>query len=86
MRVAVLLIGVTLSGCAQMAADMEAKRQAQIAALNLADDTRCRQLGAQLGTQAYVDCRLRQDEMRNNQQIAEANRRQQAAILRRLAD
>jgi hypothetical protein len=59
----IVLAGVIcLSGC--ISSEERAQRAAQqSAAAEAAGDAKCRSLGAQPGTPAYVDCRLRVEQM-----------------------
>ena len=58
-----------LSGC--VSGEERAQRAAQqAAATEAARDTKCRSFGAQPGTPAYVDCRLRLEQMASNETAA----------------
>lgn len=55
---AALLLGLTLSGCAQYQAERQAQA-AQAQAVN--DDAQCRSYGTVLGSPDYVQCRMNLD-------------------------
>ena len=55
----VLVVLVTLAGCAQYDAARQANLKAAAQARVAADDANCRSSGAQPGTPAYEDCRKR---------------------------
>ena len=57
--VTVLLVLVSLAGCAQYDAERQANLKAAVQARVAADDAACRSSGAQPGTPAYEDCRKR---------------------------
>lgn len=55
----VLVVLVTLVGCAQYDAERQANLKAAAQARVAADDATCRSSGAQPGSPAYQDCRTR---------------------------
>jgi hypothetical protein len=75
MRAAIIIsiLTIALSGCAEYRARMQAQRDAQAAMQNAAEDTQCRNYGAQPGTPRYYDCRMTLNSMRvQTEQLREA--------------
>jgi hypothetical protein len=58
-RAALLLVLVTLAGCAQYDAERQANLEAAARERAAADDANCRASGLQPGTPPYDDCRRR---------------------------
>ena len=69
--VAVLLL-ISLGGCAEYRARVEARQAAARAAQEQADDTTCRGYGVAPGSEPYVACRMNLANTRAQQQALEA--------------
>lgn len=61
----VALVGMTLSGCAEMQAQQQHEANLRVQAIASNDDAQCRSYGATPGSPQYVQCRMQIDGQRN---------------------
>jgi hypothetical protein len=78
--VALALLAAPLGGCAEYQARLAAQQAAARAAIDAADDRRCRSYGSVPGTQAYFECRTLLHTQRVNIAAAEDMQRQQNGV------
>ena len=75
--IALVCLILVLSGCASRETVL-ARRAAQQAEISAADDSQCREYGAQPGTKPYIDCRMSLNSIRAQSDAMREAQRQEA--------